>query len=99
MTAFSRHCSPFKRRERAKKNLTQNALLRRQVEATKIPLELTEINIKAIEESNEIDRMFMCTNDITEEAKEYSRLKQAMVLSKVCRDAAANLFPDSVAYI
>ena len=86
-------------RKRAEKNLTQDALLRRQVEATKKLLEVTERKVKAIEESKEIELMVMRTKDTTEEAKEYFLLKQAMALSKVRKNAAAILFPESVGHI
>ena len=56
-------------RKRAKKSLTQAALLRRQVEATEKRPEVTERIVKEIEESNEIELMAIRTNDITEESK------------------------------
>ena len=47
-----------------KKNFTQDSLLRRQVDATKNLLEVTEWKVKEIEESDDIDIMAVRTNDI-----------------------------------
>ena len=70
-------------RKAAKRNVEHAKLFARQVAATEELVKVTKKKAEAFNESNKIDLMATKPDDITEDGKEYFRLKQKLALEKM----------------